>query len=157
MTIAQRPECAADDVFLHELIVNTISAELGALAWPEPMRSQLLGIQYECRRYGHRSTIPETESRIIQADGREVGWLAMAALPHEIRIVDVMIAAKMRGRGIGSAAIHEVLCMANRVGRPVRLHVNVMNVAAIRLYERLGFRRIDGDEVQHLMQRDDSL
>ncbi len=81
------------------------------------------------------------------------GWIVVTTMPHEVRLVEIMVGAEFRGRGIGSAVIGEVLASAESAGRPVRLHVNVTNIAAIRLYERLGFRRIDGDEVQHLMEK----
>jgi ribosomal protein S18 acetylase RimI-like enzyme len=43
--------------------------------------------------------------------------------------------------------------MADRARLPVRLHVNILNRGAVRLYERLGFRTIEDDEVQYLMER----
>lgn len=152
MTITLRPETSQDETFLRRLIFETLDSELGASAWPEPMRSHLLGIQYEGRRRSYKVGYPETESSIIQADGEDAGWIAVAALPNEIYLAEIMVLPELRGRGIGTAAIRGILAAAHDAGKPVRLKVNAMNHAAIRLYERLGFRRIDGDEVQHLME-----
>jgi ribosomal protein S18 acetylase RimI-like enzyme len=58
----------------------------------------------------------------------------------------------MRGMGIGAAAIQVILSSAADAGKPVRLSVNPMNQGAIRLYERLGFRKIGEDEIQHFME-----
>jgi ribosomal protein S18 acetylase RimI-like enzyme len=152
MTATLRPVRPGDEAFLRRLILDTIGAELGASAWPEPMRSHLLDIQYAARRHSHGAVIPETSSHIIQADGADAGWLVTTALPHEVRLVEIMVLPEWRGRGVGTATIRQLLSDAAAACTPVRLRVNVTNRAAIALYERLGFRRIDGDEVQHLME-----
>lgn len=152
MTVTLRPEGPRDEAFLRRLIVDTVGAELGASAWPEPMRSHLLDIQYAARRHYHGSGLPETSSQIIQADGSDVGWFLTTDLPHEIRLVEIMVLPEQRGRGIGTAALRPLLAAAAAASKPVRLTVNVTNRAAIALYERLGFRRIDGDKVQHFME-----
>jgi ribosomal protein S18 acetylase RimI-like enzyme len=46
-----------------------------------------------------------------------------------------------------------VIAAAARGGKPARLNVAVLNSRAIALYRRLGFARIGGDEVQHVMER----
>jgi ribosomal protein S18 acetylase RimI-like enzyme len=152
MTITLRPGTSQDETFFRRLILETIGIELGASAWPEPMRSHLLSIQYEGRRRSYRAGYPETESSVIQVDGEDAGWVAVAALPNQVHLAEIMVLPELRGRGIGTAAIRGILATARDAGKPVRLNVNAMNLAAIRLYERLGFRRIDGDEVQHLME-----
>jgi ribosomal protein S18 acetylase RimI-like enzyme len=48
--------------------------------------------------------------------------------------------------------LRQTLERAEKAGKPARLHVNAANAGAIRLYERLGFRRIGGDEVNYLME-----
>lgn len=53
---------------------------------------------------------------------------------------------------VGTAVIRQLLAAAAVTGKPLRLSVAVTNRAAIALYERLGFHRIAGDEVQHLME-----
>ena len=152
MIIALRPETSQDEAFIRRLIVETIGIDLGASAWPESMRSHLLGIQYEGRRRSHNVGYPETESSVIQADGEDAGWVALAAMPNEVYLAEIMVLPEFRGRGIGTAAIRGILATARAADKPLRLKVNAMNHAAIRLYERLGFRRIDGDEVQHVME-----
>lgn len=153
MPINRRREAAEDEAFLRRLVIDTVARELGADAWPEPMRAHLLGIQFEGRRHSHRANYPGSVSEVIEADGEDAGWIVMTTMPHEVRLVEIMVAEAFRGKGIGSAVIGEVLAAAESAGKPARLHVNVTNSAAIRLYERLGFRRIDGDEVQQLMER----
>jgi ribosomal protein S18 acetylase RimI-like enzyme len=153
MRIARRRETPRDEAFLRRLIVDTVAHELGADAWPEPMRGHLLGIQFEGRRQSQRANYPDAVSEVIEVDGQNAGWIVVVTMPHEVRLVEIMVAAEFRGQGIGSAAIGEVLAAAESAGKPVLLNVNVMNSRAIRLYERLGFRRIGGDEVQHSMQK----
>jgi ribosomal protein S18 acetylase RimI-like enzyme len=152
MTVTLRPESELDEPFLRRLIVETIAGGLGASQWPEPMRSHLLGIQYAARRQSHRANFPEAASYIVDADGTDAGWTVVTTLPREIQLVEIMVLGELRGRGIGTSVIRQVLANAAAVAKPVRLHVNVTNHAAIELYQRLGFRRIDGDEVQHVME-----
>jgi ribosomal protein S18 acetylase RimI-like enzyme len=151
MTVSFRLETDADEPFLRRLITNTIVEELGAGAWPEPMRAHLAGLQFSIRRNAVRVHFPAGESRIVMVDGVDAGWLYTADLEYEVRLVEIMIADVARGKGAGTAVIRHVI--ASSGDKPVRLYVNVMNDRAVRLYQRLGFQRVGGDEVQHLMER----
>ena len=158
MTVTLRPASAQDDLFIRSLILETIAEELGAAAWPEPMRSHLLEIQYAARRHAGSPEATGAESCIIQTidaagDQHARGWLLMRTMPHEVRMIEIMVASGLRGRGIGTSAIERVFEMADRARLPVRLHVNILNRGAVRLYERLGFLKIEEDEVQYLMER----
>lgn len=153
MNVTRRPESPQDDAFLRRLISETVTQELGAAAWPQPMRDHLVGLQEKVRRQTIRSTYPDAESQIIVVDGVEAGWVVVASLPGEMRLVEIMVLAEYRGKGVGSAVIREIMAVADHGGKKVRLGVNAMNPGAIRLYERLGFRRIGGDEIQHEMER----
>lgn len=48
-----------------------------------------------------------------------------------------------RGRGIGTTLIERVIAGAERLGLGVALDAGLEDEAALRLYERLGFRRVD--------------
>jgi ribosomal protein S18 acetylase RimI-like enzyme len=151
--VTLRPETAEDEPFLRRLILETIAGELCASAWPEPLRGHLLGIQYAARRQSHRTNFPQAASYIIRAAAIDSGWAVVIDMPNEIRLVEIMVSPEMRSRGIGTAVIRQILATAAASGKPVRLNVNVTNRAAIALYERLGFRGIEGDEVQQVMER----
>ena len=152
MTISQRAATDADEPFLRKLIVDTVTEELQASLWPEPMRSHLLEIQYSARRQSIRTRYPNAEDRIVMVDEIPAGWFAKADLDDEIRWLDLMIAADHRGKGVGTAVLKEAMAESNRARKPARFSVSVMNGRAIQLYEHLGFRRIGGDEVQHIME-----
>ncbi|MGA7234091.1 MAG: GNAT family N-acetyltransferase [Bryobacteraceae bacterium] len=152
MNVRLRLESASDELFVRRLIVETIAHELGAAAWPEPMRSHLLGIQYNGRRQSNCSKFPESASYIVEADAEDSGWLVTTTLPDEIRLVEIMVLTVLRGNGIGTSVIRGILADAAQKQIPVRLNVNKTNRAAIRLYERLGFRAIDSNEVQQVME-----
>jgi ribosomal protein S18 acetylase RimI-like enzyme len=95
---------------------------------------------------------PAADSQIIRFDGADVGWVVVNTLPDEVRLIEIMVIPELRGRGIGTAVVREILAAGGDAGKPVRLSVNLMNRAAIRLYERLGFRRTGGDEAQQFME-----
>ena len=144
MTLRLRPEEPTDDAFLRALVMDTIAGELGADHWPEPIRSQLLGMQYNNRR----SPRPDASSLVIEVDGQDAGWLLTRPTAEGIWLVEIMVSRSLQGKGIGTAVIREVLA----AGKPVRLHVNVTNIVAQRLYERLGFRCAEDTGVQYLME-----
>jgi ribosomal protein S18 acetylase RimI-like enzyme len=152
MTVILRLESPLDEPFLRRLILETIAGELGALEWPEPMRTHLLEVQYTVRRQSSRANFREAASQVIEVDGEAAGWVLVTTMPHEVRLVEIMVLAKLRGTGIGTAVIRRILATAAEAGKPVRLNVNITNQKAIALYERLGFSRIDGDDVQHVME-----
>jgi ribosomal protein S18 acetylase RimI-like enzyme len=150
--IRRRPATGDDEEFLRNLIVATVAEELQAWAWPEGMRAQLLDMQYRVRRTGVEQNYPEAERSIILAGDLPVGWLVVHKTAAEIHVVDIAVMPERRGSGIGTIVLEELLAESDRNGIPVRLSVNVTNPAA-RLYERLGFRRTGGNEVQHFMER----
>jgi len=152
MNATLRPAVASDEDFLRTLILDTIAGDLGASSWPEPMRSHLLQVQYSARRQLRHGEFPDAIDQVIRVDGVDAGWILVNPMPHEIRLVEIMVRPEMRGKGIGGAIIRKLLTEASDTGKPLRLRVNATNHGAIRLYRSLGFRRIDGDEVQHLME-----
>src|SRR4051794_2202895 len=139
-----------DDAFVIRLITETITLELGASDWPEPLKKQVIPLQVNARSAAVRGGFPGGQSLILQLAGEDVGWLYFARLDAEVRLVDLMVANRARRNGAGTAAVRHVIAFAG--GLPVRLHVRVLNTGARRLYERLGFRRIGGDEVNLLME-----
>jgi ribosomal protein S18 acetylase RimI-like enzyme len=151
MTVTTRPEePGADEPFLRGLIVQNLALELHAHLWPEPVREQLLGIQYQGRRNTAPSAYPAGQSRIILADGVSVGWLYTAELEDAVYIAEILILAEFRGKGIGSEVLRDVIGAARQ--KVVRLTVNSLSAAAVRFYERLGFRRVWSDEVNMVME-----
>lgn len=153
MLITRRPETPADEPFLRQMIVASIAQDLMAWAWPPAIRDPLLGTQYTAKMGSLRANYPQTCSEIILADGQPVGWIFLDETSDGVHLVEIMVSIEMRGKGVGSAVLQEVLSAADRAGKPVRLLVNVTNTRAIQLYERLGFHRTGGDEVQHEMER----
>jgi ribosomal protein S18 acetylase RimI-like enzyme len=152
MIVSQRPSTRADETFVRQLILKSAEEELMAASWPEPMRSHLLEIQYSGRIQSLRSRFPGIVEKILLADGVRAGWFAKADLENEIRWLDLIVAVEWRGHGVGTAVLTSEIEEANRRRKPARFSVSVMNIGAIRLYERLGFRRIGGDVVNHEME-----
>jgi ribosomal protein S18 acetylase RimI-like enzyme len=153
MTITRRPETSADEPFLRRMIIASVAQELMAWTWPEAMRDHLLGIQYTAKLGALRANYPAATSEIILVDGEPAGWIFLDESADNIHLAEIMVLIELRGKGVGSSVMREVLAVADRAGKPVRLLVNVTNAGAIQLYERLGFRRTGANEVQHEMER----
>jgi ribosomal protein S18 acetylase RimI-like enzyme len=152
MTVSTRLECAGDEPFLRHLIIATVAEELMAASWPDAIRENLLDMQYRARRNSIRANFPKGESLIVLVEGGSAGWLFVSTGFDEIRLVDIMILQEHRGKGIGSALIQNLFAKAERAHLALRLSVDVMNAGAIRLYSKLGFHRVGGDETRHFME-----
>ena len=65
--------------------------------------------------------------------------------------MDIAVAASHRNRGIGTELLGRLIAEATAVTLPLTIHVEQMN-PAMRLYERLGFRKVGENSVYYLME-----
>ena len=150
MQLELRPVEPGDAGFLKDLIVAAVAEETGAWMWPEPMRAQLLDMQYRARLLGTQNAAGAIQ-QIALLDEDRVAWRVVIRDLSHLHLADIIVSAERRGAGIGSALIQELMEEANREHIALRLMVSVMNQRALRLYERLGFTRTGGSELQHEM------
>ena len=66
----------------------------------------------------------------------------MSRHPDRIEIRHIEILPEFQGKGLGSQIIRDILAEGRKAGLPVTLTVLSLNPAR-RLYERLGFKRVD--------------
>ena len=86
--------------------------------------------------------------------GRILQRLLAPVRRETLYVSALAVAPEYRGRGIGTALIERVISGAGRLGLAVALDTGVEDEAALRLYERLGFRRV---ETRRTTQADRSL
>jgi ribosomal-protein-alanine N-acetyltransferase len=81
---------------------------------------------------------------VRQADGRVAGYVIFWHVRDEVQINNVAVHPDFRGKGICEAALKLVLKEVREKGAVfVTLEVRASNTAAIRLYEKLGFKVLD--------------
>ncbi len=118
-----RPLCAGDIPALVRM-----EAEIFSMPWSEAAFADLLTRSY-CLYL------------VAEADGIIAGCAGLANLSGEGSIDKVMVDEKLRGRGIAYALLRELISEGQRQGiQDFTLEVRAGNLAAIRLYEKLGFR-----------------
>ena len=156
MTVASvvslRPAGPDDAEALYRIYASTREAELAALPWEEAAKQAFVRLQFTAQDRHYRSAHPQASFDVIVAGDEVLGRLYVDRAPGALVIVDVALAPEHRGRGIGTALLCAVLSEADSAGKPVRLHVQRGNRAR-RLYERLGFELVAGDDVYVALQR----
>lgn len=94
-----------------------------------------------------REGLAQDVAQFVALDGgRVVGWCDIVpAWAHAVRhrgTVGMGVLASHRGRGVGEALLRACLAKARAAGLTrIALEVRVDNLAAIRLYERVGFQQ----------------
>jgi ribosomal protein S18 acetylase RimI-like enzyme len=98
-----------------------------------------------------QKTIIEEGGRIILAivDGRPVGCCALLPMTeHEFEVSKLAVAPGYQGKGIGRRLMVAAIESARRLQtQRLYLETNHILTPAIRLYESLGFRRLDPKQV----------
>ena len=97
----------------------------------------------ECIRAGNIS--------IIELDGIRIGMIQIFDEPNIVEVGEIQIQPSHQNRGVGTNVLKDVIADAHQRGKSVRLRVGLKNAKALRLYERLGFRRVTETETHHHM------
>lgn len=147
-----RPISEADHAFLYEVYASTRVEELAITGWTDAQKSAFLQMQFTAQHRFYQDNYTATTYSVIEHAGVAIGRLYVRRLPDELRIVDIAILPTHRGRGIGSALIHELIAESTQANAPLRIHVEKNN-PALQLYQRLGFRAIADKGVYWFLER----
>lgn len=149
--ITLRPAAAADYHFMRLLYGSTREEEMKQFPFDEFGRKEFLDQQFGAQYQHYQLHYPTCEKNIIEKDGRPIGRLWIDEWRDQIRLVDIALMPQWRGTGVGTMLVREVLERGAKVGKPVTIHVEAYN-PALRLYERLGFEKVDTNGVYFLMR-----
>jgi len=140
----ERPELrlvtAADDGLIEQIYGST-RADLEQLPLEPMQKSQLIGAQSQMQLADYARSYPNAEHSIVQVGSEPAGRIIVDRTDEQIYLVDVALLPEFRGRGIGSALIHDLVHEARTRDVPIQLSVLRSNTGAMALYERLGFAR----------------
>jgi ribosomal protein S18 acetylase RimI-like enzyme len=150
--IDRRAITDADLPFLLALYSDTREDELRPVPWSESEKMAFLALQFEAQHQHYQTHYPKADFWLLQRAGDPIGRLYVEWRAAEVRLVDIALLAKERGRGIGKALMNELIERADAEQLPIRLHVESHNPAH-RLYERLGFADVEDRGVYMFMER----
>ena len=109
--------------------VSAVERESYAFPWSE-------GIFRDCLRVGY-------VCRVVEIGFDIVGYAVMSTGAGEAHIINLCVRETMRGRGIGRTLLRQLLDLAAEAGvEDAFLEVRPSNLAAIRLYQSLGFVQV---------------
>ena len=148
LDLCLREATPADEAFLLEVYASTRMEELEPFGWDDNQKQAFIKMQFMARE----RTYPRADSRIILLSGRPVGRILVDRGEETILLRDIAVLTEYRNAGIGSQLIQDLMNEATAAKKPIELHV-VATSPAVRLYERLGFRRNEGEEGAYLSMR----
>jgi ribosomal protein S18 acetylase RimI-like enzyme len=140
-----------DAEFLYRVYVSTRDDML-SLPWNDEQKSALLWNQFQAQHIHYQNFFAGAQFDIVLVDNQSVGRLYLHRTEDENRIIDIAFLPEFRGRGIGSIVMQEILDEADKQQIPVRLRVQPDRPAR-QWYERLGFKKIEDEQVNWHMER----
>ncbi|MEP7011298.1 MAG: GNAT family N-acetyltransferase [Acidobacteriota bacterium] len=149
--LSLRPVTEEDRPFLLELYAGTREQELSVTDWTPEQKFGFCAMQFHAQDVFYRENYPGAELSLILANGDRAGRLYIHRRLKEIRLMDIAIAAAHRNRGIGTAYLNRLIGEATAACLPLTIHVEQLN-PALRLYERLGFKKVGENSVYFLME-----
>jgi ribosomal protein S18 acetylase RimI-like enzyme len=151
-TLTLRDLQAGDEAALFQLFATVRGEELGMERWEPELRDRMLRIQFDAQRRSYREQFPDANEQLILRDGSPIGWVIVDRSRPELHGVDIALLADARQQGIGTRVIQALQEEAAAEGRPMDISVQRLNVRALALYRRLGFRAIRDNGVHIVME-----
>ncbi|MGE0582267.1 MAG: ribosomal protein S18-alanine N-acetyltransferase [Steroidobacteraceae bacterium] len=133
--VAARDDLAIPRVDLRPMAEGDLArvAELERASYPFPWSE---GIFRDCLRVGY-------VCRVVEIGFDLIGYGVMSTGAGEAHVLNLCVRDTMRGRGIGRTLLRQLIELAVEAGAAdLFLEVRPTNLAAIRLYQSLGFVQV---------------
>lgn len=149
--ISLRPISDGDREFLAALYAGTREEEMKLAPWSNEQKERFLQQQFDAQHQYYQMHFAGAHFDLICRGHEPIGRLYVSRVPEEIRVIDIALLPEHRGQGLGTRLMESILQEAKATRRPVRIHVESFNPAR-RLYERLGFRKVEDRGVYLFME-----
>lgn len=146
-----RPAEPADRAFERALFATARIDRAFLSGWPKETLEPFLDQQFQFQTVHYARAYPQADRLIVVAQTQAIGRLVLDRGGPEWVLVDIALLPDWRGQGLGEALIGGIQQLAAESGAAVLLSVDMSSRARL-LYERLGFRAIDGSSPNVAMQ-----
>ena len=89
----------------------------------------------------HKTNFTASDTKIIEQNGKEVGYIVLKETIDEIYIENLLIENEFQNLGIGKAIMEKIIERANSEEKLIRLQVFKINIKAQKFYQNLGFEK----------------
>jgi ribosomal protein S18 acetylase RimI-like enzyme len=151
ISVSLRPVSADDEEFLFHVFA-TSHEQLAFVPLEGEQLLALVRMQFAAQRMDYEHRFPDAAHSIVLRNEIPAGRIWVARLDDQIRLLDIAMLPEHRNAGIGATLLKRLQAEAERSGKPLRHMVAVINSAAIRFYERLGFKAIEDAGTHYLME-----
>ncbi len=139
-----------DSEFFMRLFAEIKSSELRLDTWPEPIRTQMIRMQFNAYERCMNTEFPNNIDYLILYQSEKAGRLQLNNDEMGIRIINISLVPAYRNKGIGAKIISDLMLEANQKNKQVLLDVDKIN-RALNLYSRLGFKIVQENEIRYSM------
>jgi ribosomal protein S18 acetylase RimI-like enzyme len=150
--IALRTAVGKDDSFIEEVYGSTRQGELNLTNWAEQQKKAFIIMQSMAQLAEYKINYPGALYEIIIYKKLLAGRFYTWENENEIRVIDITLLPKFRGKGIGTFLLKELIKKSISVQKKISLHVEPFN-PALQLYQRLGFVYIKNNGRHYYMER----
>jgi len=152
MDITIRKLRDTDYPFLKKLYRTTREKELKLTNWNEEQKKSFVEFQFNAQHSHYSTTYNNMDFKIILRHKNPIGRLYLWETENQIRIVDITLLPEFTGKGIGTRILNTLIKQSEQSGKKLNLHVEYYN-PALRLYQRLGFKKTDNKGGYFYMER----
>jgi ribosomal protein S18 acetylase RimI-like enzyme len=146
-----RPVQEADEALLLEIFASTRADEMALLPWDAVQKQAFLQMQFSAQQKHYQAYFPQATHEMILAEGQPIGRLYVDRRETEIRILDITLLPEIRGKGIGTLVIQELMKEAEDGNKFISIYVESFN-RSLELFHRLGFMKTEESSASWLME-----
>ena len=145
-----RPVQEGDEELLLEIYSSTRLDEMALVPWDEATKDAFVRSQFSAQRTHYFKYFPRAAHHLILVDEQPVGRLYVDRRREEIHILDITLLPEMRGHGIGTQILLDLIKEAEHKNQTCSIYVESFN-RSLGLFQRLGFVKTDESGVSWLM------
>lgn len=135
----------------RKIFKSTRYEEVALSNWPPEQAEFFLNQQFDFQHIDYTSKYLNARFYFILYKKEICGRLYIDYREKETRIIDIALLPEYRNKKIGSTILNILKSEADKLDRPLSLHVENFNRART-LYQRHGFKEISNDGVYILME-----
>ena len=154
--IKLRPVEEKDDSFIETVYRSTRENELRITNWTEQQKKAFIMMQSIAQLAEYKTKFPGAAFQVIVYKKKDAGRFYTWENDTEIRLIDITLLPALRGKGIGTSLLKELIKRSINVQKKISLHVDPAN-PALQLYLSLGFIHIKNNGRHYYMERNPAL